>query len=56
MFGWAAVHGPQRMDWPTYAAARQYIAEQRIGVRIRDAERAEDAEFNESRSNMERRR
>lgn len=36
------------MDWATYAAARQYVSEHRVGTLIREAERAETAEFHES--------
>lgn len=37
------------MDWPTYAAARTYLAEHRLGKRLRDLKRDEDAAFDAAR-------
>ena len=48
------MNGPSRMDWADYAAARTYLTEMRVGVLVREAARAEDAEFHESRKHMER--
>lgn len=48
--------GPYRMDWPTYAKARDYVAQHRIGTLMRDAERAEDSEFDAARKQLEIRR
>lgn len=55
-FGWSAVAGPDRMDWPTYWGARQLIAELHIGTLMRDAERTEDADFRDAKTQLERRR
>jgi hypothetical protein len=48
-WGWESVTGPNRMDWPTYAAARLYLSEHRLGVLIRKAKRAEDEAFDAAR-------
>lgn len=47
-FGWDAVAGPYRMDWPTYALARQYLVEEFIGSRVREAQSAEEAQARSS--------
>jgi hypothetical protein len=36
------------MDWPTYALARQYLVEEFIGSRVREAQSAEEAQARSS--------
>ena len=36
--------GPDRMDWENYALARQYLVEEFIGSKMREAKRREDEE------------
>jgi len=43
------------MTWADYALARQYVVEESIGSRLRDAKRQEDAEFNATRNQINRR-
>lgn len=47
-FGWAAVVGPHRMTWPEYALARQYLVEELIGSRVREAQEIERAHARKS--------
>jgi hypothetical protein len=42
------------MSWEDYALARRHLTEQRIGTRVRDARRAEDAQANEAKEAMQR--
>jgi hypothetical protein len=51
--GFAAV---DRMTWQEYALARQMLVEERIGTRIREAQRVEDAKFRKSKKALEKRR
>lgn len=44
-FGWAAVEGPDRMDWQEFWAALQLLAEERIGTLVRREAAREDAAF-----------
>ena len=37
------------MTWQEYALSRQYLVEERIGTRVREAQRAEDELFGASR-------
>lgn len=32
------------MDWPTFAAARQYLLEERVGSKVREAKEYERAQ------------
>jgi len=41
------------MDWPTFALARQLLTEIRVGTRIREAQREEDAGFRQSKATLE---
>lgn len=43
------------MDWPTYAAARQYLTEERVGSKVREAQEIERIQARESARNMRRR-
>ena len=43
-FGWAAV-ADRPMDWEEFQMARQVLAEERVGTRVRSAQAEEDAEF-----------
>jgi hypothetical protein len=53
-FGWSAVAGPDRMTWPEYALARQYLVEERIGSKVREAQALERAQARQTVRNMRR--
>lgn len=44
------------MDWPTYALARQYLVEEKIGTLIREQRAHEDSEAAAARRALESRR
>lgn len=44
------------MDWPTFALARQFLVEEFIGTKIREARAQEDAEARSTARALERRR
>jgi len=48
-FGWSAVAGPDAMTWRDYALARQYLAEEFIGSKVREAKEIERAQARQSR-------
>jgi hypothetical protein len=53
-FGWSAVSGPDRMTWAQYALARQYLVEERIGSKVREAQEMERMQARQSIRNMRR--
>ncbi len=42
------------MTWAQYVAARQLLAEERMGARVRDAQRAEQAQVDETKAAIRR--
>lgn len=42
------------MSWADYNLARQYLLEERIGTRVREAAQIEEAHFNAAKSTMNR--
>ena len=40
------------MDWPTYAAARQYLVEEHIGSKVREAQEIEREQARESAKHL----
>jgi hypothetical protein len=42
------------MTWPEYALARQYLVEERIGSKVREAQQIERAQARQSARNMRR--
>lgn len=44
------------MTWREYAIARRYLTETRIGARVREAKRIEDAQAKANRENLQRER
>jgi hypothetical protein len=44
------------MDWPTYALARQYLVEERIGSPLREAKALEEQQAKAARQTLESRR
>jgi hypothetical protein len=53
-FGWSAVSGPDRMTWAEFALARQYLVEERIGSKVREAQEIERMQARESAKNVRR--
>lgn len=53
-FGWSSVSDVP-MDWVQFQRARQLLAEERVGRRLRQVEAAEDQTFAASRAAMTRR-
>jgi hypothetical protein len=53
-FGWSAVSGPDRMTWSEFALARQFLVEERIGSKVREAQELERAKARQSARNLQR--
>jgi hypothetical protein len=53
-FGWSSVSDVP-MDWVQFSRARQLLAEERVGRRLRQVEAAEDNDFAASRAALSRR-
>jgi hypothetical protein len=53
-FGWPAV-SDRPMDWEQFNRARQLLAEERVGKRLRQVEAAEDDDFAAARAALSRR-
>lgn len=51
-FGWAAVAGPTAMSWEEYALARQYLVEEFIGSKIREAQELERQQARKSAKHL----
>ena len=52
-FGWSAV-SDEPMTWDDFQIARQLLAEQRVGRRIRQIEAEEDAAFDAVKAQLSR--
>ncbi len=52
-YGWSAV-SDEPMDWTEFSIARQLLAEERVGTRVREAEAAEDAAFAAAKAALSR--
>jgi hypothetical protein len=48
------VAGPYPMAWPEYALARQYLVEEFIGSKVREAKEIERAQARQSRRSGKR--
>jgi hypothetical protein len=51
-FGWSAVSGPDCMTFAEYALARQYLVEERIGSKVREAQEIERAQARKTASHL----
>ena len=54
-YGWSAV-SDRPMDWEQFQMARQILAEERVGTKLRSAQQDEDSEFAAVRDALSRRR
>ena len=53
-FGWSAVSGPDAMTYSEFAFARQYLVEEQIGSKVREAQEIERAQARQSARHIQR--